>query len=111
MAHDWSRALEPGRGGARLRVRVVPRSAKPGLDGLVEDGNGRFAVRLKLAAPPVDGRANAEAAARVADAVGLPLRDVELVFGPAAKIKVFRLAGLTVTEAAGRLAAAAPGGG
>lgn len=109
MPDDWSRALEDGRGGARLRVRVVPRSAKPGLDGLVEDGNGRAAVRLKLAAPPVDGRANAEAADRVADAVGLPKRDVELVFGPAAKIKVFRLGGLTVEEAARRLAAQASG--
>lgn len=111
MSHDWSRAVRDRPGGARLRVRVVPRSSSPGFDGVAEDAPGGPAVRLRLSSPPADGRANAEALRRVAAATGLAPRDVELVSGATSRLKTFSLSGLSASEAARRLAAADRGDG
>lgn len=92
-------------GGARLRVRVAPRSSAPGLDGVVEDGAGGHALRLRLQSPPVEGRANAEAVRRVADALAVPARDVALVAGVGARLKVLEVSGLSASEVLRRLAA------
>ena len=49
------------------------------------------ALKVRLAAPPVDGKANAELLRFIADQFGVPLRDVTLVRGDSSRRKVVRI--------------------
>lgn len=65
-----------------LAVSVVPNAKRTGADGL-HDG----ALRVRLAAPPVDGKANDTLVAWLAGELGLPRRDLTLVRGQTARRK------------------------
>jgi uncharacterized protein len=49
------------------------------------------ALRIRLAAPPVDGKANTELLRFLAHAFGVPQRNVTLVRGDASRQKVVRI--------------------
>ena len=53
--------------GVIVNVRAQPRSSRSGVDGVVAD-----ALKVRLRAAPVDGKANKELVETVADAFGLP---------------------------------------
>ena len=80
--------------GDLLAVRVVPRG---GRDGVAGERDG--AVLIRIAAPAVDGRANAALVAHVAKALGVPRRDVEIVRGAAARDKLLRVHGMPAAAA------------
>ena len=65
-----------------LAVSVVPNARRTGADGL-HDGT----LRVRLAAPPVDGKANDTLLAWVAEELGLARRQVTLVRGQTARRK------------------------
>jgi len=52
------------------------------------------ALVVRLAAAPVDGAANAELIAVLAEALGLPKRSIEIVSGERARSKRVRVAGI-----------------
>jgi uncharacterized protein len=72
----------------------------------VQPGAGRSAVvgrhggalKIRVAAPPVEGRANEEAAALLAGALEVAGNDVELVGGARSRLKRFRVLGVTAEE-------------
>lgn len=72
-----------------LDVRVTPRASRTGYDGVT---NGR--LRIRLQAPPVDGRANAALRAFVAESCALPRARVTLERGEGSRDKTLRLHGL-----------------
>lgn len=84
----------PGEPVATLPVRVVPRASKEGVAG-IEGG----VVRLRLSAPPVEGKANEALARFLAKALGVPRGRVTLVAGGRGRSKIVRVEGMT-TEAA-----------
>ena len=86
-------------GGARLSVWAKPRSAKSRVLGVREG-----ALEVAIAAPPVDGAANAELVATLAKALGIPKRDVSIAKGASGKNKVVDLAGVSPEEARAALA-------
>ena len=69
----------------RIHVRVTPRSTRDAIEGFDPEG----VLRLRVTAAPADGAANAAATKLLARALGLPRRDVALVAGAAARLKVF----------------------
>lgn len=69
-----------------LLVQVVPNAGRTAVAGL-HDG----ALRLRLAAPAIEGRANAELQQWLARALGLPRRAVSLQAGTLARRKRVRL--------------------
>ncbi len=71
-----------------LAVSVVPNARRTGVDGL-HDG----ALRVRLAAPPVDGKANDVLVHWVADELDLPRRAVTLVRGQTARRKWLEIDG------------------
>ena len=79
-------------GGVELFVRLTPRGGRAGFDGIAEL-DGQTVLRLRVAAPPVEGAANAALIAFLAKALGLPRSAVTLVAGERARIKRLRLAG------------------
>ncbi len=87
--------------GTRLRVRVVPGSATPGVAGRHGED---WKIRVREA--PERGRANDAVLELLAGALSLPKRDIRLVSGHGARTKIVELTGLTAAETDRRLAAA-----
>ena len=75
---------------ATVSVRVVPRSSKEGVAGF-EGG----VVRIRLNAPPVEGKANDALVRFLAKAVGVPRGRITLVAGERGRSKIVRVAGVT----------------
>lgn len=71
-------------------VRVVPRASKSGVAG--EHGG---ALRMRVAAPPVEGAANEELVRALAKALGVAPRAVEIVGGLSSKNKRVRVRGIS----------------
>ena len=85
----------------RISVRVKPRASRSRV--LRADG---LNIEASLAAPPVDGAANAELLGLLARVLAVSKSSLRLVLGETAKNKVVELTGLGTDEAATRLAAA-----
>lgn len=83
---------------ATLSVRVTPRSGREGIAGY-EEG----VVRVRLNAPPVEGKANEALARFLAKALGVPKGRVTLVAGERGRNKIVRVEGMTTEMALARL--------
>jgi uncharacterized protein (TIGR00251 family) len=84
--------------GSVIAVRAVPGASRSAVVGLHGDE-----LKVRVCSPPVDGRANEEVCAVIADALGLRTREVRLLQGHSARSKVLLLP-LTVDQAEERLA-------
>ena len=73
--------------GVLLQLSVMPNAKRTAVDGL-HDG----ALRVRLAAPPVDGRANDALIAWLAKSLGVAKRDVELLRGESSRRKQVAIA-------------------
>ena len=67
---------------ARLKVKVVPGSSRDQIAGWLGD-----ALKIKVTAPPERGKANEAVIAIVAERLGLPASDLEIVAGHGATIE------------------------
>ena len=67
-----------------LKLRVAPGAKKSGWKGTLPDGR----MKVAIAAPPVDGRANEALVEFVAEALGLPRRAVRVAHGAGGRDKV-----------------------
>ena len=74
--------------GLTFAVRIVPRASRSEFAG-VYDG----ALRIRIAAPPVEGAANRELIRLLAKTFRLPQNAVEIVSGAASKSKIVRITG------------------
>ena len=75
---------------------VLSLHVQPGAAHTCADGEHGDALRLKLAAAPVEGKANAELLRWLARAFGVPRRNVQLIRGEAARAKVVRIVAPTL---------------
>lgn len=75
-------------GALTFAVRVAPRASQTASAG-VHDG----ALKVRVAAAPVEGAANTELARFLAKGLNVPARAVEIVGGRASKTKLVRVAG------------------
>jgi uncharacterized protein (TIGR00251 family) len=96
----WARE---GSAGAVLEVLVQPRASRTRVVG---EHDGR--LKIQLAAPPVDGEANAALLAFLADALGVKRADVTLLAGETGRRKRVRIAGLDPAAVAAALLGRAP---
>lgn len=71
----------------RLHVRVQPRAARTGVAG--EHGG---ALKIRLAAPPVDGAANDELVRFISRALRIAAARVSIVMGDSSRTKVVEIA-------------------
>lgn len=84
--------------GVTLSIRVTPRSSRNRVDGLVGD-----ALKIRLNAPPVEGKANEALVEFLADTLGLPHRAIRLEAGAQARLKRVRVMGLDASTVEQRL--------
>ena len=90
--------IEPTKDGVRIAVRVQPRAARSEVAGLHGDR-----IRIRLAAPPVDGAANEALVRFLAEALGVPPRAVSIASGHASRSKTVTASGVSASEAMARL--------
>jgi uncharacterized protein len=90
--------IQPAAGGCVVNVRVIPRASKNQIQGVLGD-----ALKIRLQAPPVDGKANEALVRFLADTLSLPTRNVSLISGETGRNKRVLLSGLDELEARARL--------
>ena len=83
---------------ARLVLHVQPRASATEIAGRHGD-----AVKVRLAAPPVDGAANEELVRFLAERLGVSRRAIHLAAGRTGRRKIVDVDGLSDDEAARRL--------
>ena len=83
-----------------MHVHVQPRSGRSEVVGRHGE-----ALKIRVAAPPVDGRANEAARVVLADALGVAPTRVELIAGARSRLKRFRVTGLAAPLVVARLEA------
>lgn len=80
------------RDGIVFKVQVVPRASR---SEIVGEHNG--ALRIRVAAAPVDGAANEELVRLLSRALRVPRSAVEITAGHSAKLKTVRVVGLELS--------------
>jgi len=84
---------------ATLQVRVMPRARR---NAVQREPDGIW--RIRLVAPPVEGKANAALVEYLAARLAVPRRAVQIVAGAKSRDKLVSIDGLTADEIAARLA-------
>lgn len=82
-------------GAIHFTVQVVPRASRSQVAG-EHDGN----LRVRVAAPPVEGAANDELIRTLARSLGVPRRAVEITGGHASRLKQVRVRGADCSKLA-----------
>jgi uncharacterized protein len=95
---NWTDPLTAVDAGTEIRLFCQPRAARSAVVGL----HGG-AVKVKVQAPALEGRANDALLRLVAGALGVPRSRVTLVAGAHSRWKRVVAAGVTVGDAAARL--------
>jgi hypothetical protein len=95
---DVSDLYEPSGDDFVLHVHVQPGAGRSAVVG--RHGN---ALKVRVAAPPIGGRANEATSELLAEALGMKAAEVELSGGETSRAKRFRLRGLEAEELERRL--------
>ena len=77
-----------------LEIKAVPNAPRSEIIGWLGD-----ALKIRLHAPPVEGKANAELCSFLAKQLGLPKRSVTIATGDTSRRKRVRIAGLNLVDA------------
>ena len=81
-----------------LAIKAVPNAPRSAVVGWLGD-----ALKIKIHAPALDGRANDALCAFLAAALGLPRRAVALAHGDKSRQKLIRITGLALAEVRAKL--------
>jgi uncharacterized protein (TIGR00251 family) len=87
-----------------LAIKAVPNAPRSAVAGWLGE-----ALKVKVQAPPVEGRANEALCDFLAEQLGLPRRAVTVLRGDTSRLKLVRIEGLTEAEARSRLTPAGNG--
>ncbi len=91
--------VHPGAGGVALQLHVQPGAKRTEIVGVHGD-----ALKIRLAAPPVDGRANAALLDYLARRLGVAGQNLRLTSGESSRRKRIVVAGIAVVDIVGKLA-------
>lgn len=93
--------LHDGKLGAALTIRVTPRARKTEISGFMGDGT----LRIRVSAPPVDGKANAALIKFLAKILGVKKSSVEIVAGEKSLSKIVSVLDLSARQVEQRILA------
>lgn len=83
---------------AKLHLKIVPGAAKTCLAGWLGE-----TLKLRVAAPPEKGKANAAVLELLSQVLEVPKRDIEIVSGKTSPQKTVQIEGMTKEELEKRL--------
>lgn len=86
--------MRPSKEGVTLAVWASPGAPRTALDGLADER-----VRVRLAAPAHENKANAELVRYIAKLFGVPRRQVSVTAGASSRRKTVAVSGIDVAEA------------
>ncbi|HSB44627.1 MAG TPA: DUF167 domain-containing protein [Nitrospira sp.] len=92
------RIVQDSKDGAVLTVHVQPKASRTACVGIHGD-----ALKIRIAAPPVDGAANEELIRFLAQTLSLPLSAVHIDSGASGRHKRVRLDGVNAAHVTARL--------
>lgn len=78
---------------SKLAIRVAPNARQSALAGWMDDADGRPVLKLRIAAQPVDGAANAEVVRLLARALGVAHTSIRLDKGASGRNKLVEIDG------------------
>jgi uncharacterized protein YggU (UPF0235/DUF167 family) len=84
--------------GTTLTVRLTPRGGRDAIDGPGRDGE----LRIRVAAPPVDGAANQAMMRLLADMLGVPGSSIRISGGGTARTKRVTIVGVDTADLVAR---------
>lgn len=93
-----------GARGAALAIRVVPNAPKTQIVSVMDDGT----IKIKVAAPPVEGRANAALITYLAKTLSVSESQIDVVAGQKGRNKLVSIINLSVDEVNERILAVVP---
>jgi len=79
--------------GLAFTVRVTPNAGVDRIEGAEQRDDGQIALRLRVAAVPDKGRANAAVVALLSKALGVPKTRIRVISGETARLKVLAVTG------------------
>lgn len=85
--------LTAGAGELRLAVRVTPGASKDEIEGVATDSAGEKWLRVRLCAPPVDGKANQALVKFLAKRWRVPKSAIAITSGAASRNKILTIQG------------------
>ena len=86
--------LQETKDGVVLTVKAVPRAAKSEIAGVDDEW-----LRVRIKAPPVDGKANEALVKFFAEFFSLPKGAVSIISGDTARLKRVKISGVTAGKA------------
>ncbi len=93
--------LHDGKVGSALAVRVTPRASRNQIVEVMADGT----VRIRITAAPVDGEANAQLLAFLAEVLNVPKSRLEIVAGQTGRDKLISVLDMDAETAHKRIVA------
>jgi uncharacterized protein (TIGR00251 family) len=97
--------FKDGRIGAAIAVRLTPRAKINQVGDFLEDGS----IKIRITAPPVNGKANRALIKYLSNILGIPVSSVEIVAGDKGRNKIIGIYGLTIAEVNQKIMAAKSG--
>jgi uncharacterized protein (TIGR00251 family) len=91
--------LHDGERGAALTIRVTPRARRTEIGGVLDDGT----LRVRVAAPPVEGKANKALIAFLAKVLGVRKNKIEIVAGEKGLDKIISILEMPAKAAEDRI--------
>lgn len=85
--------ITDSKSGVIIQVHATPRASKTQIQGLHGD-----ALKIRLQAPPVDGKANETLIEFLAETLGIPQRQITLLSGQTSRQKRLSLQGITARQ-------------
>ncbi len=79
--------LHDGKKGAALAIRVTPRARKNEVVQVMADGT----IKIRLTAPPVEGKANQELIKFLSDILDVPKSKIEIIAGQTRRDKLISI--------------------
>lgn len=81
-----------------ISVKLQPRSSRNQVVGREGDS-----YRIKVTAPPVDGKANAALVKLLAKKLGIPPKKIDILSGHTSRLKTIRIQDLSLPDVSARL--------
>ena len=94
MTQDRPFKMHDGKRGAALTVRVTPRASRNEITEIMDNGT----VKIRLTAPPVDGKANEALVGFLASVLGTNPSKIDIVAGVSSREKLITVLDLTPEE-------------
>ncbi|MCL6561065.1 MAG: DUF167 domain-containing protein [Firmicutes bacterium] len=94
---DLGALLREDEGGVVFRVRVAPRASANSISSLAGG-----VIRIRINAPPAEGRANQALLKYLGEIFGVPLRRLSILRGQSSREKTVRVEGLSAADVAER---------